>query len=328
MEVLGGIAPRPANPVHSLSAANAVSPSPDRREGAQSSFAGAFGFAGLADYGTKKAAGGAGADAQGGDGALGGIAAGGGGGGGGGEAQQQLRELRQRDAEVRAHEQAHVAAGGSHVVGGPSYVYQQGPDGKQYAIGGEVSIDTSPVAGDPETTAEKARQVRRAALAPAQPSATDRQVAAEASATEAEARQEERVEEREEREADPRKNSRAEGRVAPEGAAGAIPRTVDWNVGQPADVAANNPDTDRLTATGVAVAEEKNSPLAVSLSDRLADWREGEMRQQQQAAQEFSQRDDGWLAMQRAAWAYAAMRQQGIMPTTLAPGGTGISRLV
>lgn len=100
----------------------------------------------------------------------------------------QLRELSQRDREVRAHEQAHAAVAGSLAKGGPSFSYQRGPDGQLYAVGGEVQIDTSAVAGDPEATAEKARQVRRAALAPAQPSQQDRAVAAAASALEAQAR--------------------------------------------------------------------------------------------------------------------------------------------
>lgn len=101
------------------------------------------------------------------------------------EAQQQLRELKLRDAEVRAHESAHMAAGGGHVNGGASYTYQKGPDGRQYAIGGHVSIDASSVPGDPEASREKAQQVRRAALAPGEPSGQDRQVAARAAAQEA-----------------------------------------------------------------------------------------------------------------------------------------------
>ena len=96
------------------------------------------------------------------------------------EAQQQLRELKLRDAEVRAHESAHMAAGGGHVNGGAGYTYQKGPDGRQYAIGGHVSIDASSVPGDPEASREKAQQVRRAALAPGEPSGQDRQVAARA----------------------------------------------------------------------------------------------------------------------------------------------------
>jgi hypothetical protein len=111
------------------------------------------------------------------------------------EEQRVLRELKQRDREVRAHEQAHVAAGGGHVQGGISYQYQTGPDGRLYAVGGSVNIDTSPVPGNPEATEEKARAVRRAALAPAQPSGQDRQVAARAGQMEAEARVEQRTEE-------------------------------------------------------------------------------------------------------------------------------------
>jgi hypothetical protein len=46
------------------------------------------------------------------------------------------------------------------------------------------------VPGDPEATEEKARPVRRAALAPANPSATDQNVAAKAVAMEGKARSE------------------------------------------------------------------------------------------------------------------------------------------
>ena len=75
------------------------------------------------------------------------------------EEQQQVQELRQGDAEVRRHEQAHLAAAGRYAKGGPTFTYQKGPDGQLYAIGGEVAIDTSPVPGDPEATIQKARQV-------------------------------------------------------------------------------------------------------------------------------------------------------------------------
>ena len=98
-------------------------------------------------------------------------------------------ELKARDREVRAHEQAHVAAAGSYARGGPAYTYQRGPDGQNYAVGGEVSIDTSAIEGDPEATIRKAQVVRAAALAPADPSAQDRAVAAAATQMEAQARQ-------------------------------------------------------------------------------------------------------------------------------------------
>lgn len=106
------------------------------------------------------------------------------------EEQEVVDELKSIDREVRTHEQAHIAAAGGHARGGPTYSYEQGPDGQQYAVGGEVAIDTSPVSGDPEATIEKARTVRRAALAPAEPSAQDRAVAAAATKLEAQATQE------------------------------------------------------------------------------------------------------------------------------------------
>jgi hypothetical protein len=93
-----------------------------------------------------------------------------------------VSELKQRDAEVRAHEAAHLAAAGGIATSGASFEYQQGPDGIRYAIGGEVNIDTSPVPGDPAATLRKADTIRRAALAPAEPSGPDMQVAASATA--------------------------------------------------------------------------------------------------------------------------------------------------
>ena len=96
------------------------------------------------------------------------------------EKRRLLNELRARNAEVRAHERAHLAAAGPYANGAPTFEYQTGPDGRQYAIGGEVSIDSSPVPGNPEATVRKAQTIKRAALAPREPSAQDRQVAAQA----------------------------------------------------------------------------------------------------------------------------------------------------
>jgi hypothetical protein len=103
------------------------------------------------------------------------------------EVVSQLAQLKSRDSEVRAHEAAHMAAGGRFVTGGASYTYQKGPDGGQYAVGGEVGIDTSSVPGRPEETAQKMRTVRAAALAPSEPSSADLSVAAAAAQAEAEA---------------------------------------------------------------------------------------------------------------------------------------------
>lgn len=142
-----------------------------------------------------------------------------------GSEKRNLDDLKQRDREVRTHEQAHMSAGGAHVQGGPSYSFETGPDGRQYAVGGNVSIDVSKVPGNPEATEEKARTVRKAAMAPANPSAQDLKVAAKATQLAQEARlemQKEKQAEREEAEeeqqaikAERQSTSAAEGEVAP-----------------------------------------------------------------------------------------------------------------
>ncbi|MCP1618922.1 SprA family protein [Pseudomonas sp. SLBN-26] len=103
------------------------------------------------------------------------------------EDQQRVAELVSTDRKVRAHEQAHASVGGRY-ASAPSYDFERGPDGLDYAVSGEVSIDASPVADDPEATLVKMDIVQRAALAPADPSAQDRQVAARAAGHAAEAR--------------------------------------------------------------------------------------------------------------------------------------------
>lgn len=103
--------------------------------------------------------------------------------------QVVVSELAARDREVRQHEMAHQAAGGQ-FTGGATYTFQRGPDGVMYAVGGEVSVDTSAVLGDPEATLQKAQTIERAAMAPANPSPQDLRVAASARAMAAEARAE------------------------------------------------------------------------------------------------------------------------------------------
>ncbi|MDF1720285.1 MAG: putative metalloprotease CJM1_0395 family protein [Minwuia sp.] len=103
--------------------------------------------------------------------------------------REQVKELQARDREVRTHEQAHATAGGQY-AGSPEYEMEQGPDGRSYAVGGHVSISTSPIAGDPQATIAKMDVVKRAALAPAEPSGADRSVAADADAKRADARAE------------------------------------------------------------------------------------------------------------------------------------------
>ncbi len=99
-----------------------------------------------------------------------------------------VRQLQSRDATVRNHEAAHIGAGGGVITGGAHYSYQKGPDGRNYAIGGEVGIDSSPVSGNPQATLSKMALVKAAALAPSEPSAADQSVAASATQIEAQAR--------------------------------------------------------------------------------------------------------------------------------------------
>lgn len=95
------------------------------------------------------------------------------------EEEEEIEKLKERDREVRRHEQAHFQAAGNY-ASPPKYEYQTGPDGKRYAVGGSVQIDLSEITNDPEATLSKARVIKRAALAPEEPSAQDRKVAREA----------------------------------------------------------------------------------------------------------------------------------------------------
>ena len=101
--------------------------------------------------------------------------------------EKEVHQLKKKDREVRAHEMAHVAAGAGVIRGGAHYNYQTGPDGKRYAVGGHVNIDTS-AEKRPQETIKKMQLVKKAALAPAQPSNTDRAIAAKAAITEAKAK--------------------------------------------------------------------------------------------------------------------------------------------
>ncbi len=105
------------------------------------------------------------------------------------EEKEVVDKLAAVDREVRAHEQAHAVAGGGY-AGSPQYTYETGPDGKRYAVAGSVSIDTSPVPDNPRATIQKMEVVKRAALAPHDPSGADRAVAATADKQKAEAQAE------------------------------------------------------------------------------------------------------------------------------------------
>ena len=122
--------------------------------------------------------------------------------------QMMVMELQARDMEVRAHESAHMSAGAN--TGGASFTYQVGPNGKLYAIGGEVPIDLS--SGNTlEETISKMQNVKAAALAPSSPSPQDLKVAASAGMVESQARSELNLQKSEEnKEADTNTNTDSE----------------------------------------------------------------------------------------------------------------------
>lgn len=102
----------------------------------------------------------------------------------------ELERLKERDKEVKQHEEAHKRAAGTLLSVGPTYEYTIGPDGKKYAVSGDVQIDIAEVKGNPEATINKARQIRRAALAPENPSPQDKRIAAKATEMELKAQRE------------------------------------------------------------------------------------------------------------------------------------------
>ncbi|MGE5353364.1 MAG: putative metalloprotease CJM1_0395 family protein [Acidobacteriota bacterium] len=98
-----------------------------------------------------------------------------------------VEELEKIDRQVQQHEAAHQAAAGE-LFRGKSFTYRVGPDGKRYAVSGEVHIDTSASSLNPKATIAKMERIRRAASAPNDPSAQDMAVAAEAAKIEANAK--------------------------------------------------------------------------------------------------------------------------------------------
>jgi hypothetical protein len=95
------------------------------------------------------------------------------------EDQKKVEELKKIDQKVHTHEQAHLSAAGGYARGGAHYDYVTGPDGNRYANSGHVNLDTGKEK-TPEATIIKANIIQKAALAPADPSPADNQIAANA----------------------------------------------------------------------------------------------------------------------------------------------------
>jgi len=90
--------------------------------------------------------------------------------------KELIQRLQQRDREVHLEEQTHVSVAGKYARGAPSYNYQMGPDGRMYAVGGRVAVDTGSTGNSAEDQI-KSRTLRAAALGVANPSTADAMVA-------------------------------------------------------------------------------------------------------------------------------------------------------
>ena len=162
------------------------------------------------------------------------------------EEQAEVEDMKDRDAEVRTHENAHKSAGGQYAAA-PSYTYETGPDGKRYITDGEVSIDIGEES-DPQDTITKMQVVKRAALAPAQPSAQDRQVYAEASQKEAQARQELNEQKQEEAQG----GSESKGQSGTNGTQGTNPEPGNQAATNGTNAAEGTRAAEGISAQGVA----------------------------------------------------------------------------
>lgn len=83
-----------------------------------------------------------------------------------------VTRLQQRDQQVRQEEKAHAAVAGD-LAGPINYVYQRGPDGRQYAVGGSVGIQATNFSGDPAEAKRIGARMAAAANAATNPSAQD-----------------------------------------------------------------------------------------------------------------------------------------------------------
>lgn len=90
-----------------------------------------------------------------------------------------MAKLKETDAEVKAHEQAHKSATGGLRTSVANYETEKGPDGREYAVAGEVGISFTE-GTDAKKNLENAQTLKRAALAPSEPSAQDRAIAQKA----------------------------------------------------------------------------------------------------------------------------------------------------
>jgi hypothetical protein len=84
--------------------------------------------------------------------------------------ERVLAKFKSADSHIRAHEQNHASHGTT--TAPIQYNYQMGPDGKMYAVGGSVRLDTS-IPDDPKAAQIKLDQIKRSANTNSDPSGAD-----------------------------------------------------------------------------------------------------------------------------------------------------------
>ena len=88
-----------------------------------------------------------------------------------------LAKFRNKDASIKSHEQSHAAM--ATTTSPISYNYQEGPDGKMYAVGGSVRLDTS-IPADTEAAIAKIDRIKAASTGVDNPSGADMAIASAA----------------------------------------------------------------------------------------------------------------------------------------------------
>ncbi|MCK5110299.1 MAG: hypothetical protein KAQ94_02175 [Arcobacteraceae bacterium] len=88
--------------------------------------------------------------------------------------ERVLEKFKSMDSNTRSHEQAHASL--ANTTTPIQYNYQMGPDGKMYATGGHVRLDTS-MPDDPKAASVKLDQIKRSATANGDMSSADGSIA-------------------------------------------------------------------------------------------------------------------------------------------------------
>lgn len=88
--------------------------------------------------------------------------------------QRVLNKFKNKDSEIRTHEQTHASLGTT--TAPINYNYQVGPDGKLYAMGGSVRFNTS-IPSNPESAKVKLDELKDASSSVSSLSGADASIA-------------------------------------------------------------------------------------------------------------------------------------------------------